>query len=93
MQNITITITGTNDQPVIAAGTTATAAFSERPATLNSLLDDTAAGPIRFNDVDRGTPVGVVSSPQFYQSTSLAGNIFSSNSAVRRITLLATFSF
>lgn len=46
-----------------------------------------------FNDVDRGTPVGVVTAPQFYQSTSLAGNIFSSNSAVRRITLLATFSF
>jgi len=46
-----------------------------------------------FNDVDRGTPNGVVSSPEFYQSTSLAGNIFSTNSAVRRITLLATFSF
>jgi hypothetical protein len=46
-----------------------------------------------FNDVDRGTPNGVVSSPVFYESTSLAGNIFSTNSAVRRITLLATFSF
>jgi hypothetical protein len=46
-----------------------------------------------FNDVDRGTPNGVVSSPEFYQSTSLAGNIFSTNSAVRRIVLLATFSF
>ena len=53
-----------------------------------------------FNDVDRGTPVGVVPSSQaavptsqFYTSTQLAGGIFSSNSAVRRITLLATFSF
>jgi hypothetical protein len=46
-----------------------------------------------FNDVDRGTPIGVVSSQQFYQSTQLAGGIFSTNSAVRRITLLATFSF
>jgi hypothetical protein len=48
-----------------------------------------------FNDVDRGTPVGVIgdSTSEFYKSTSLAGNIFSSNSAVRRITLLATFSF
>jgi hypothetical protein len=46
-----------------------------------------------FNVADRGTPNGVVSSPEFYQSTSLAGNIFSTNSAVRRITLLATFSF
>ncbi len=55
-----------------------------------------------FNDVDRGTPSGVVpNSPDpttiansnFYKSTGLAGNIFSTNSAVRRITLLATFSF
>ena len=53
-----------------------------------------------FNDVDRGTPSGVVPQTQdkvsesnFYKSTGLAGNIFSSNSAVRRITLLATFSF
>jgi hypothetical protein len=48
-----------------------------------------------FNDVDRGTPVGVVGPPtsNFYKSTSLAGNIFSSNTAVRRITLLASFSF
>jgi hypothetical protein len=46
-----------------------------------------------FNVVDRGTPNGVVSSPEFYKSTTLAGNIFSTNSAVRRITLLATFSF
>ena len=46
-----------------------------------------------FNDVDRATPSGVLSSPQFYQSTQLAGGIFSSNSAVRRITLLASFSF
>ena len=53
-----------------------------------------------FNDVDRGTPSGVVpqtqdkvSASNFYESTGLAGSIFSSNSAVRRITLLATFSF
>ena len=53
-----------------------------------------------FNDVDRGTPSGVVpqsqdkvASSNFYESTGLAGSIFSSNSAVRRITLLATFSF
>lgn len=48
-----------------------------------------------FNDVNRGPPVGVVGpvGSQFYTSTSLAGGIFSTNSAVRRITLLATFSF
>jgi hypothetical protein len=53
-----------------------------------------------FNDVDRGTPSGVLPQSQdalatseFYKSTQLAGGIFSTNSAVRRITLLATFSF
>ena len=46
-----------------------------------------------FNDVDRGTPNGVVSSPLFYQSTTLASNIFTTYSAVRRITLQASFSF
>jgi len=46
-----------------------------------------------FNNVDRGVPNGVVGSPQFYQSTSLAGNPFTSNSAVRRISLTASFSF
>jgi hypothetical protein len=34
-----------------------------------------------------------VATSLFYKSTGLAGNIFSTNSAVRRITLLATFSF
>jgi hypothetical protein len=53
-----------------------------------------------FNDVDRGTPVGVVPSSQadvaksqFYQSTQLEGGIYSSISAVRRISLVASFSF
>jgi uncharacterized membrane protein YgcG len=48
-----------------------------------------------FNDVDRGVPSGVVGATgsKFYQSTSLAGNIYTSNSAVRRITLQASFSF
>ena len=53
-----------------------------------------------FNDVDRGTPSGVVpysqdavTKSQFYKSTQLAGRPFSSNSAVRQVTLLATFSF
>lgn len=46
-----------------------------------------------FNVVDRYTPVGTLSSPSFGTSTQLAGNIFTSNSAVRRITLQASFSF
>jgi hypothetical protein len=61
-----------------------------------------------FNDIDRGTPVGTIS-PElvtpasgssyygpgslFGQSTSLAGGIFSSGSAARRIFFQAVFSF
>ncbi len=49
-----------------------------------------------FNDIDLGTPNGTVapgSNPKFGQSTSLAGGIFSSGSAARRIFLQAAFQF
>jgi hypothetical protein len=59
-----------------------------------------------FNDIDRGQPVGSLSlvpttppggpptlSPAFDRSTSLAGGIFSSGSAARRIFFQTTFSF
>ena len=58
-----------------------------------------------FNNIDYGTPVGSViptlnsstglyePGSQFGKSTSLAGGIFSSGSAARRIFLQATFSF
>jgi hypothetical protein len=61
-----------------------------------------------FNDIDRGTPVGTIVPTQitpaagapyygpgdlFEQSTNLAGGIFSSGAAARRIFLQATFSF
>ena len=48
-----------------------------------------------FNDVDRGTPNGVVGGPtsEFYKSQGLAGTFFTSNSAVRRLTLTTSFSF
>jgi hypothetical protein len=46
-----------------------------------------------FNVVNYTTPVGVLSSPQFGQQTKLAGNIFSTNTAVRRISLQANFTF
>ncbi len=46
-----------------------------------------------FNIVDRGTPVGTLTSPSFGTSTSLAGGIFNSNSAVRRIYLQTSFNF
>lgn len=58
-----------------------------------------------FNDIDYGTPVGsVIPTPnattggngpgsQFGKSTSLAGGIFSSGAAARRIFFQAAFSF
>jgi hypothetical protein len=50
-----------------------------------------------FNDIDYGTPNGTVTAGQgvsrFGQSTSLAGGIFSSGSAARRIFLQAAFQF
>jgi hypothetical protein len=46
-----------------------------------------------FNDIDRGQPIGIVNSPNFGQSESLANGIFSSGSAARRIFVQAAFSF
>jgi hypothetical protein len=46
-----------------------------------------------FNDIDYGTPNGTVTSPNFGKSTSLAGGIFSTGSAARRIFVQAVFSF
>ena len=46
-----------------------------------------------FNVVNYAAPVGVLSSPQFAQQTRLAGNIFSTSTAVRRIALQANFTF
>jgi hypothetical protein len=46
-----------------------------------------------FNDIDRGQPIGTVNSPDFGQSTSLAGGMFSSGSAARRIFFQAALAF
>ena len=46
-----------------------------------------------FNNVNLGTPVGVLNSPLFNQSTSLAGGPFSSQAANRQINLQMMFSF
>ena len=46
-----------------------------------------------FNNQDLSTPIGVLRSPLFGQSTQLAGNIYSSNAALRRITFQASFNF
>ena len=46
-----------------------------------------------FNTVNSGTPIGNLSSPQFGQSTALAGGVFNTQSANRRIDLQVMFSF
>jgi hypothetical protein len=46
-----------------------------------------------FNMVNPGTPVGNLSSPLFGQSTSLAGGIFNTQSANRRIDFQVVFAF
>jgi hypothetical protein len=46
-----------------------------------------------FNDVDLSPPNGNLSSPEFGKSTQLAGGFYTTNSALRRITLQSSFSF
>jgi len=46
-----------------------------------------------FNNVNEGTPVGVISSPIFGRANSLAGGPFGSQSSNRRLDLQIAFSF
>jgi hypothetical protein len=46
-----------------------------------------------FNNIDYGGPNGTIGTPRFDRSTTLAGGIFSTGSAARRIFLQATFAF
>ena len=46
-----------------------------------------------FNVINYAPPTGTIDSPQFGTSNALAGSIFSSGSAARRINLQATFTF
>jgi hypothetical protein len=46
-----------------------------------------------FNRVNLAPPIGNLSSPDFGQSIALAGGIFNSSAANRRVDLIATFSF
>lgn len=46
-----------------------------------------------FNDIDYGQPGGTLGSPSFNKSTSLAGGIFSTGSAARRVFAQVVFSF
>jgi VCBS repeat-containing protein len=51
-QTATITVTGTDDAPVVASGTSASATVATRTATAGLTTSDTAAGTIRFTDAD-----------------------------------------
>jgi hypothetical protein len=46
-----------------------------------------------FNNLDLSTPNGTMTSPNFGRSQQLAGNPFTSNSALRRISLQTSFTF
>jgi hypothetical protein len=46
-----------------------------------------------FNNIDYGTPGGTLGTPNFNKSTNLAGGIFSTGSAARRVFVQAIFSF
>ena len=46
-----------------------------------------------FNNINYAPPTGVLGSPEFGQSNALAGRIFSSGSASRRIFAQLVFSF
>ncbi len=46
-----------------------------------------------FNIVDRSSPNGTLSSPSFGQLTNLAGQLYTTNDAVRRVQLSASFNF
>jgi hypothetical protein len=46
-----------------------------------------------FNNINYGGPNGTIGAPGFLQSTTLAGGIFSTSAASRRIFVQATFSF
>jgi len=46
-----------------------------------------------FNKEDLSTPQGVLSSPNFGQSTQIYGQPYTTTSALRRITLQTSFTF
>jgi hypothetical protein len=63
------------------------------PANRKYALTFSAQALNLFNNVDYGGPTGTIGSPYFLRSTTLAGGMYSSGSAVRRVFLQATFSF
>ena len=67
--------------------------FDGSGASRKYSLTFTAQALNLFNNINYGTPVGNVLATNFGQSTSLAGRIFSSGPASRRIFVQAIFSF
>ena len=53
-QNVTITVTGANDAPLISTTTTAAKAITERANLTGSTAADVATGAIKFTDPDNG---------------------------------------
>jgi hypothetical protein len=46
-----------------------------------------------FNNENLATPIATLSSPEFGQSTQVTGGPYTSNSALRRISLQTSFTF
>ncbi len=64
-----------------------------QPANRRYNLTFSAQALNLFNDINLAPPTGTLSSPNFGKSNALAGQIYSSGSASRRIFLQAVFSF
>jgi Carboxypeptidase regulatory-like domain/TonB dependent receptor len=67
--------------------------FGSGPSGRKYTLTFSAQALNLFNNVSYGGPNGTVGSPNFLHSTTLAGGMFSSGAATRRIFLQAIFSF
>jgi hypothetical protein len=65
------------------------------PPTTNARYSLTFSANARnvFNNVNLGTPTGVLTSPIFGRSNSLVGGFFSSPAANRRVDLQVMFNF
>ncbi len=82
------------DLPVgtAAAGTMARSVVAPAPASATTSPSAFTANNL-FNDADLAQPNGNLSSSEFGKSTQLANSFYTSNSALRRISLQTSFSF
>lgn len=67
--------------------------FGAAPSGRKYTLTFSAQALNLFNNINYGGPNGVLGSRRFDRSTTLAGGIFSTGSAARRVFVQATFSF